>query len=60
MDRRLSVARTVAIAASLALIPTVALALNSRLFAALAVIEAAFLASATAYAVYLGLYRYPR
>jgi hypothetical protein len=60
MDRRLSVARSVAAAATTALIPTAAFAAGSRMFTALAVFEAALLAVATAYAVYLGLYRYPR
>ncbi len=60
MERRLSMARATAAAALAALFPTVVLATGSRVFVALAVVEAAVLALATAYAVYLGLYRYPR
>jgi hypothetical protein len=60
MDRRLAAARLAAAAAAVALVPTVFLAVDSRLFAALAVLEAASLAIATMYAVFLGVYRYPR
>ncbi len=56
----MGIARAVAVAATLGLLPTIVLASNSRLFVALAILEAAILASATAYAVYLGLYRFPR
>jgi hypothetical protein len=41
-------------------VPTAVLAVGSRIFVALAVLEAAVLAISTAYAVYLGLYRFPR
>lgn len=60
MDHRLRVARVIAAAAVLALVPIAILAAGSRVFTALAVVDTAVLAMATAYAVYLGLYRYPR
>jgi hypothetical protein len=60
MDRRLATARVAAAAAAVALVPTVVLAVDSRLFTAIAVIEAAILAISTMYAVYVGLYRYHR
>jgi multidrug transporter EmrE-like cation transporter len=60
MDRRLAVTRAVALTATLALLPTVVFASRSRVFLAVAVLEAAVLAVSTAYAVYLGLYRFPR
>lgn len=60
MDRRLTLARAVTAAATIVLLPTALLAIGSRRFLALAVLEAAILALATAYAVYLGVYRYPR
>ena len=60
MDRRLNVARAVAVAATVLLVPTAAVAIVSRVFLPIAVLEAAILAIATAYAVYLGVYRYPR
>jgi hypothetical protein len=60
MDRRLIVARAAAATATLALVPTIVLGVSSRVFVALAVIEAAVLAMSTAYAVFIGLYRYPR
>jgi hypothetical protein len=45
---------------AIALLPTALLPAGSRVFAAFATLEAALLAVATAYAVYVGLYRYPR
>jgi hypothetical protein len=60
MDRRLFAARAIALAATAALVPTAVLAAGSRLAAALAIVETALLAGATAYAVYVGLYRFPR
>ncbi len=53
-------ARAVAAAALVALLPTCLFTASSRVVVALAVVEAAILAVATAYAVYLGIYRFPR
>ncbi len=60
MDQRLRLARNVVTAAALVLVPTAALSAGSRVALALAVAEAAVLAIVTGYAVYLGIYRYPR
>ncbi len=59
MDQGLTAARAVVVAAAVVLVPTTLLAVGSRLFLALAVVEAAVLAAATAFAVFVGLYRYP-
>jgi hypothetical protein len=63
MDRRLTVARIVAAAALTLLVPTAVLCALSPAappVVSAGVIESALLAAATAYAMYLGIYRYPR
>lgn len=60
MDYRLRLVRVITAVTVLALVPIAVLAARSRIFTALAVLDTAVLAIATAYAVYLGLYRYPR
>ncbi len=59
-DFPLRVVRTIVAGAVTLLVPTTVAATQSRVFLALAVLETAVLAIATAYAVYLGIYRYQR
>ena len=52
--------RIVAAGAAIVLVPAALGAIVSRAILVLAVLDTAILAVATAYAVYLGVYRYPR